>query len=153
MAAFMNREGTALTPEDLAVPAGDFGPNLATPQVLCSTADYTVNGFPRRAYLRARANFYGVNSITRFSVEHVFSTNGGSTWNAVPNSMMFLTLTDANPPLDDKTLVPFGAMDLAVGMTYRFGLRVARVEGTANPGFYCANFVQVRNRNASSPPL
>lgn len=152
MAAFMNREGTALTPEDLVVPAGDFGPDLATPQVLCTTADYTASGFPRRAYLRARANLYGVNSVTRFSVEHVFSTNGGATWNAVPNSLMSVTLTTGSPP-DDKTLVPFGAMDLTVGATYQFGLRVARVEGTADPGFYCANFVQIRNRNAASPPL
>ena len=89
-----------------------------------------------------------VGSITRFSVEHVFSTNGGSSWNAVPDSMMFQTLFFDASPNDDKTLVPFGAMDLAVGTTYRFGVRVARVEGTANPGFYCANFVQVRNRNA-----
>jgi serine protease len=153
MAAFMNREGTALTPEDLVVPFGDFSPNLATPQVLCSTADSPVTSFPRRAYLRARANLYGVDSITRFSVEHVFSTNGGSSWNPVPNSMMFQTLFVDALVNDDKTLVPFGAMDLAVGTTYRFGVRVARVEGTANPGFYCANFVQVRNRNAASPPL
>jgi serine protease len=152
MAAFTNREGTALTPEDLPVPFGDFGPNLASPQVLCTTVDYTPTGFPRRAYLRARANLYGVNSITRFSVEHVFSTNGGSTWNAVPDSMMWVTLMTGSP-LDDKTLVPFGALDLTAGATYRFGLRVARVEGTGNPGFYCANFVQIRNRTSASPPL
>jgi serine protease len=152
MAAFMNREGTALTPVDLDVPFGDFGTNLAAPQVFCATDDYTASSFPRRAYLRARANFYGPSSAARYTVEHVFSTNGGSTWNAVPNSLMSVTLFTGSPA-DDKTLVPFGAMDLAVGTTYQFGLRIARVEGTANPGFYCANFVQIRNRTSASPPL
>jgi serine protease len=153
MAAFMNREGTALTPVDLQVPFGDFALNLTTAQVVCTTGDYTVDGFPRRAYLRARANLYGVSSAARFNVEHVFSTDSGSTWLAVQGSMMSQTLAGGLSPTDDKTPVPFGAMDLAVGTTYRFGLRVSRVEGTANPGFYCANFVQIRNRTTASPPL
>ena len=152
MAAFINRAGTSLTPVDLPVPAGNFFPDLATPQVMCTTADHPLSESPRRAFVRARATLYAVSTVTRFSVEHVVSTDGGVNWIAIPNSMMFQTLVDSTTPLDDKTLVPFGAIDLVAGATYRFGLRVARVEGTSNPSFYCANFVQVRNRNAASSP-
>ena len=121
--------------------------------MLCSTDDYTVNRLPAPRVPAGAGNLYGVSSATRFNVEHVFSTDGGSTWIAVPDSMMSLTLLGGATRADDKTLVPFGAMDLTVGTSYQFGLRLSRVEGTANPGFYCANFVQIRNRNAASPPL
>ena len=68
--------------------------------------------------------------------------------------MLFQSLYVGGTPSDDKTNVPYGEMDLAVGQTYRFALRIARVGGPGTlVGVYCANFVQLRNRNASTPPL
>ena len=153
MAAFQNREGLALTPIDLPVAEEDTAPNLSTAQALCITGSYAVTGFPRRAFLRGRANPYSASTTSDYSIEHVFSTNGGATWQAVPGSMVFQSLTGGLTPPDDKTVTLYGVVDLNVGSTYVFAQRVARTGGTANPGYYCAQFVQIGNRNGAAPPF
>jgi hypothetical protein len=153
MARFQHNEGLALTPVDLTPVEEDAGPNLATPQALCETADYPVTGFPRRAYLRGRANPYSASTTSDYSIELVVSTNGGSTWQAIPGTMVFQSLTGGLTPDDDRTVTLYGVLDLNVGTTYRFAQRVARIGGTANPGYYCAQFVQIGNRNGTAAPF
>ena len=155
MAAFMNREGTALTPFDLPVATADIANvPVTSPAVACQTGDYAISGHPRRATMRARSNLWGPAGSVDLSVEHVYSTDGGGSWNAVAGSTTFQSLYAGPTPGDDKTSVPYGEMDLSVGQTYRFALRIARVGGTGTTvGVYCANFVQLRNRNSAAPPL
>jgi hypothetical protein len=142
-----------MTGFDLPVPEEDTSPNLTTPQPLCETTDYAVTGFPRRAYLRGKANVYSASSTSDYSIEHVYSTNGGTTWQPVPGSMVFQSLTGGLNPEDDRTVTLYGVLDLDVNTTYRFAQRAARIGGTANPGYYCSQFVQIGNRNGTFAPF
>ena len=155
MARFQNNEGVALTPIDLDVVEEDSAPNLATPQLLCATPapGFAVTGYPRRAYLRGKANLYSPTASGDFSIEHVFSTNGGATWQPVPGSMVFRSLTGGLVPDDDQTVTAYGVLDLNINTTYHFAHRAVRIGGTGNVGYYCTQSVQIGNRNGSSAPF
>ena len=154
MARFQHNEGVALTPIDLDVVEDETAPNLATPQALCQTSSgFAVTGYPRRAYLRGKANVYSPTASTDISIEHVFSTNGGASWQPVPGSMVFQSLTGGLVPDDDRTVTLYGVLDLNVGTTYHFAHRAVRVAGTGNVGYYCTQSVQIGNRNGSAPPF
>jgi hypothetical protein len=150
MAAFMNREGVALTTDVLPSAAANGAMSLPSPTLACVTSSYEAGDFPRRALARAFANLYSPTGGLDATVDLVYSTNGGATWTSVPNALGHVTLYTAS---DDKTLNLFGALDLAVGSTYQSALRVQRAAGTGNASIYCNNRVQIRNRNGSSPPF
>jgi hypothetical protein len=155
MAAFMNRLGSALAPVDLPPSTGVFAPSLGTPKVVCTTPDFAVVGFPRRAFVQIRASLLEAQSAATFGVQAVISRNGGVSW-AGASSFVFpsVTLLAGGPIADRKPASEQAAFDLQVGEKVRFGIRVSRQAGTANPAAIdCANFVSIRNRKASSPPL
>ena len=154
-AAFMHRLSTALTPIDLPTAVDNlWDVDLATPPVMCRTADFPVTSFPRRAFLRAMAGLSGPWGDIDLAVELVYSTNGGANWTTVPDSTMFQTVYIGGPIWDAKAVVPFGALDLAVGSTYRFALRMSAVNSTESlVTLHCAVAVQVGNRSAALPPF
>ncbi|MDH5286931.1 MAG: S8 family serine peptidase [Betaproteobacteria bacterium] len=152
MAAFMNRDGTAMTPVDLPLVAGQIGMSLGggnTVTCFSPTASFTAANFPRRARLRGFANLFGANANTTVAVQYAFSTDGGATWGLVPDSSARTRVASAAD--EDRTVNVVGEMDLAVGQTYLFGLAFSASPSVALT-VYCANQARVHNRNGTAVP-
>jgi hypothetical protein len=156
MAAFMNRLGKALTPEDLQTVAYTSpGPlDLSTPPIQCQTSDYQVLGYPRRATFNSKVNVWDPTSDVELVIDVMYSLGQGlpGTWISVSNSQVYQTLRAGGTVPDDVTMYPIGFLDLDVGQQVRFGIRIDRVSGTGNPNVYCANRVTLTNRNGENPP-
>lgn len=157
MAAFLNRLGTALTPVDLA-PAftgGTVGVAPAGNPVICPTVDFVnpPTSFPRRAVINATAILSIPTANIDVSARVVYSTNGGSTWTAISNSDQYQVLRAGLSPADHATLNPFGAVDIAVGQSMRFGIRLGLAAGSGTITAACTTLVQIWNRNGTSSPF
>ena len=156
MAAFLNRLGTALTPVILTPGAAAAAPVNLTPEpVVCSTGDYAVTGFPRRAYVHGLTNLSlptpgGVIVMAQL----VYSTNGGGSWASIPDTDHYQSLYTGATPGNHETLTPFGFADFNPGTTVRFGLQLVRWDaGSSNVTASCNVRVAIGNRNGTSPPL
>ena len=154
MAAFLNRLGKALTPEDLQTVAfTSAGPlDLTTPPIQCQTSDYQVLGYPRRATFNSKVNVWSPTADVELVVDVMYSINQGVSWISVSNSQVYQTLRAGGTVPDDVTMYPIGFLDLDVGQQIRFGIRIDRESGTGNPNVYCANRVTLNNRNGASSP-
>jgi len=162
MAAFLNRVGTALTPIDLGTAAyttpGPGAENLSASPILCQTADYAVTGYPRRAQFNSKVNVYNPTADVELVIDVMYSTSAGApgSWVSVAGSQVFQTLRAGGVVKDDVSMYPIGFVNLNVGSTYRFGVRVARVApggGAGDPFVYCENRVQIANRNGATTPF
>jgi serine protease len=156
MAAFLQREGTALTSHDVPLVVDNRALNLAAPQVACfeTTRSYAVTGHPRRARLRSFANVYGATASTAVTVENVYSTDGGATWNALPAfNAAAQTLYAGRVPAEDQTMNLYAELDLDVGASYIFGLRFSAVPAAATVSVYCSYQARIFNRNGASAPF
>lgn len=152
MAAFMNRLGTALTPVELGAVANDSVTPIpiATASVRCQTPlanAYTVTGYPRRAVFNNKANFSAPTGRLEIVADAVYSTDSGATWIAVTDSQTYQTVNAGLNPPDDVTTYQLGYLNLTVGLSYQFAVRVQSIGGTGNVRVYCANRVQIVNRN------
>lgn len=155
MAAFMNRMGTAMTPEILFV---DQNPGGVTIQggsygFVCLTSPYTVVGFPRRMVARGLA--WGiVTAPVSWWADIWYSTDGGATFGYITNYIPSQTATVGGQLTENTT---FAQMDLAVGSTYIFAILIR--ESTDLPGgtgdfsdLACHLMVEIGNRNGTSSP-
>jgi hypothetical protein len=153
MAAFMRNLGMALTPIDLPVVGGSAG--VQTPgalPVVCATADYTVTGFPRRAYVNTMATLSAPSANIDVQADVVYSINPGP-WTPVANGDQYTTLYAGATPPDQSTLAPFGSVDLNVGQTVRFGIRLSLEAGSGTVNVACSTRAQIANRNGTSTPF
>ena len=157
MAAFLNREGTALTPafltgvSDLPTSTNVTGVGGV---VACQTADYPVVGFPRTAVLDAAVNVYSPNAAIDVQGMLAVSTDGGGTWTTVGNTDKYMTLYPGAAPANDLTIPVGGVVALNVGTTYRFGIRVQRFAGTGTSiGIYCRQQAKIISRDGTSSPF
>jgi hypothetical protein len=162
MALFLNRMGEKLTPTILEpVPVADSVTqlNLSNPPagaVVCPTGDFAVLGYPRRALFGGRVNLYNPSAHGDFVTEIVYTDDapGSTNWKAVQNTAAFQTLYQGFTPAHDVSTYPQGYLNLDVGKTYRFGMRVSRYTGTvANVAAYCVNLVTIANRNGAASPF
>jgi len=163
MAIFLNRLGTALTPVDLApaVSGPVAGISPAGSPILCQTADFAVPGtaapplypFPRRAVINAAAILSGPSANIDVSARIVYSTDAGATWTAIGNSDQYQILRAGLTPVDHATLNPFGAVDINVGQTMRFAIRLSQFAGSGTITAACTTLVQIWNRNGASTPF
>ena len=153
MAAFMDRLATALTPAVVRVESQGGATDLSTQPVLCQTSDQPIADFPRTFVLSAVITALGATT-ENLSIQVVRSTGGGAfvhmnqiattfpLRNAVANNVVLFS-----SPVD-------AAAELAVGSTYKFGLRVARTTGVGNlTSFHCHLIVELRNRRGTSTPF
>jgi hypothetical protein len=127
MAAFMNRLGTALTPQKLTTDTLLGTVALALSPVVCQTADFAVSGFPRRAYLDLALAAFATGSID-MAADLVISTNGGGAWTQ-------LTAVGNRGSVAANqwgSLANLATSDLEVGENVRFGVRLSRVSGSAD---------------------
>ena len=164
MAAFMNRVGRALTPEELG-PFSYTTPlptppnpreNLTSSPILCTnTQAYSVVGYPRRAVFNSKVNVFNPTSDVELVADVMYSTQGGQagTWQSVTGTQTFQTLRSGGVVPDDVSMYPLGSLNLDVGQSYTFGIRIARVTGTGDPYVYCENRISIVNRNAAAAPL
>lgn len=156
MSAFMNRLGNALTPEDVPAVAFTSTGRLAlnTPPIVCQTSDYGVTGYPRRAQFNSKVNVYNPSTDVELKIDVMYSAAAGApgTWVSIAGSQVYQTLRAGGAVIDDVTMYPIGFWDLAVGSSYRFGIRIARQSGSGDPEVYCENRVSITNRNSATPP-
>lgn len=156
MAAFMNRMGTAMTPEILFV---DQNPGGVTIQggsygFVCLTSPYTVVGFPRRMVARGLA--WGiVTAAVTWMADVWYSTDGGATFSPIVN---YIPQQDAGAGGAMTQGSTFAQTDLAVGSTYVFAILIRKsVDLTGGTGNFsdlaCHLMVEIGNRNGTSSPF
>jgi hypothetical protein len=156
MAAFMAREGNALTSADIAPVTGIVQFSMSSsPTVTCFDAarNYAVTGAPRRAKLQGLGNVYGAASSTAVSVQFAYSTNGGTSWTLVPGQAAELTWYSGRSPTDDQTATLAGELDLVPGTSYLFGLAFSSSPATASVQVYCSQQARISNRTSASAPF
>ena len=172
MAAFMNRLGTALTPEFIArrqLGAELGAPNYSSVQTVCATGTlpatpYVVVGYPRTAIVSGLLNLFTPDGPFDVEAKLVVSTDNGATWSpAVPaerGGFAYGSLYQTAPgsatlfaPPFDISLRPQTFFDLQVGANYRFAIQAVRTAGTgAQATTYCELQVQIVNRNSNTSP-
>jgi hypothetical protein len=151
MAAFMNRLGVALTPVHLPVNAAPGAIDLDGGAVVCQTADFTVAGFPRVAYVDLAFSAHAAAAVG-LAADVAMSVNGGASW------------TNLNPATNRGhvaanqwgMLTDVATADLSVGQTVRFGVRMSRggSAGTTQVAdSRCQLRVLVHSRNGAASPF
>lgn len=152
MAAFMNRLGTALTPQQLVVDGALTAPqlDLDTAPVACSTMPpYAVASYPRRALVDLSLSVQAGTSLDVTAIP-VVSFNNGATW----------TPLAAAAGRGSVTAGQFGHVsgvavrDLNVGESVRFGMQLSRAAGSGDlTGGACQLRVQIVSRDGASSPF
>ena len=159
MAAFMNRLGTALTPEVLSAQGGTGAVVLPgqppTPALhLCQTGDTTEQVAPvqyeRQANVTASMSGLGDGNGASWNAFVHVSTDGGLTWSDLnPGTSVGMRATSAPGAWASNSATE--RMDLLPGLTYRFAIGVRRDGVVASTGNLtdgrCQIVATVSNRN------
>ena len=161
MAAFLNRLGVALTPIEMTPVSVAAAPrNLASPIVLCQTADFAIptanvapGPYPRRAYVQGAAHLSVPTAGVDVQASLQFSTNGGASWTPITGAIEYASLYTGGSPGNHVSLSPYGWADFGPGQTVRFAIVLAQFAGTGNVTAGCNLFAQIANRNPTSSPL
>lgn len=148
MAAFMNRLGTALTPQQLTVDAAPGGVDLDASAVICETANMAISGYPRRAYLDLAFAGQAPANVD-LAADLVMTIDNGVSWTqltTVPNRGSVAANSWGN-------VANLANVDLDVGQTARFGVRVQRVSGAVDlADSRCTLRVLVLSRDGQTSP-
>lgn len=151
MALFMQRLGSALSSTILVVDTvpGPIDLDAAAPIIACQTADFAVSGFPRIA--RITTTFAGnAGAALNYQHEVYVSTNGGTTW-TFTNGNINRSGTGGAQWISSNTEY---IAQLAVGTTYRWGVRLGRESGTGDfTASRCFINVEVNSRTGTSSPF
>ena len=157
MALFMNRLGTALTPEFLYrqenLTALDPDDVLSNASVICQTGDYTVTGFPRSALVMSTFAGVAANALD-FTHRIVFSEDAGATWG-------FYEVQSARGGASSSRWTNSSLQQVRnfdVNQTVRWGLYIGRAVGGAVStedfeNSRCFLTIVIFNRNSSTPPF
>ena len=151
MAAFMNRLGTALTPVQLPVDVAPGAIDLDASLVVCQTQAFVVANFPRRAYADVSFNANAPVDVG-LAVDLVMSADGGASWTNL-NTVANRGFVPAN---QWGAFSDLGFVDLAVGQTVRWGVRMTRggLPGGANlADSRCRLRVLVYSRDGAASPF
>jgi hypothetical protein len=149
MAAFLARLGGALSDQVVWREQASGAVDLDAGVVVCQSADVAIAGFPRRAYTVAVLSATG-ESETGFAAAAVASFDGGATWRPTGGGPRAAAAVDRWGAVRD-----FGSLDLEVGQTVRFGVRVNRdgMPGTADlADSRCVLRVVIGSRNGTTSP-
>jgi hypothetical protein len=152
MAAFMNRLGTALTPQQLVAEGALTAPQLDldnTPVACSTTPQFAVASFPRRALVDLSLSAQAGTSLDVTAVP-VASFDNGTTWIPLVTSAGRSSVTAGQ--WGHVSGVAF--RDLNVGENVRFGVRLGRAAGSGDlTGGACQLRVQIVSRDGTSPPF
>lgn len=150
MALFMQRLGTALSPEIIRVDAalGTIDPDLPAPNVVCQTADFTPT-YPRRTHVTTTFAGQAAGAL-QYQHDIFVSTNSGGSWNFITANINRSGTAAAQWISSSMDLV----FDMVPGTTYRFGLVIGRQAGTADfSAARCFMNLLIFNRTGTSSPL
>ena len=149
MAAFMNRLGTALTPQQLVAEGALTAPqlDLDTAPVACSTtSQYAVAGYPRRALVDLSLSAQAGTSLDVTAIP-VASVNNGA-WNPLATFAGRGSVTAGQWGHVSGVAV----LNLDVGENVRFGIQLSRASGSGDlTGGACQLRVQIVSRDGTSP--
>ena len=149
MAAFMNRLGTALTPQQLVVDAAPGVIDLDANPVVCQTSATQIADFPRQAFLDLAFAGRATAQID-IAADLVMSTDGGATWTD-------LTIVANRGSVAANSwghVANLATVDLDVGQTARFGVRMQRVAGSVDlADSRCKLRVLLLSRDGAAPPF
>jgi hypothetical protein len=151
MAAFLNREGTALTPQVLLREAVPGALDLDAAPVACQTADAIIGAFPRHAQVDGVFSGTASGTVT-IGVAPVASFDGGASWIPLVTNAPLATVQGTHW----ANVRSVAGRDLAVGQTVRFGLRVDRGGTTGSFDLVdsrCTLRAMIHNRNGTVSPL
>jgi hypothetical protein len=152
MAAFMNRLGTALTPQQLVAEGALTAPqlDLDTAPVACSTTpQFAVAGYPRRALVDLSLSAQAGTSLDVTAIP-VVSFNNGTTWIPLAASAGRGSVTAGQWGHVSGVAV----RDLHVGESVRFGMQLSRASGSGDlSGGACQLRVQIVSRDGASSPF
>ena len=151
MAAFMNRIGTALTPQQLVAESALTAPqlDLDTAPVACSTTpQFVVAGYPRRALVDLSLSAQAATSLDVTAIP-VASINNGP-WIPLATSAGRGSVTAGQWGHVSGVAV----RDLNVGESVSFGMRLSRAAGSGDlTGGACQLRVQIVSRDGASSPF
>lgn len=151
MAAFMNRLGTVMTPFQVRVEASPGAIDLDTQTVVCKSQPFLTADFPRRAYLDT--SFAGLATVDIDLVSDiVITTDGGISWNSMsPIANRGWTAANKWGGFSDIAHV-----DLDVGQTVSWGIRVTRAAGSGGStditASRCVLRATIYSRDGTSSP-
>jgi hypothetical protein len=151
MAAFMNRLGIALTPQQLVAEGALAAPqlDLDTAPVACSTTpQFAVAGYPRRALVDLSLSAQAATSLDVTAVPVASYSNGP--W--IP----LATLSGRGSVTAGQWghVSGVAVRDLNVGESVRFGMQLSRAAGSGDlTGGACQLRVQIVSRDGASPPF
>jgi len=151
MALFMNRLAVALVPsvnltEDITTPVA-----LGLPSFHCVTPQYVITDFARQIVLIGHVSAL-LNAAGSYSATIVYNTTGVSNdFDQFASGTTERTAASAATYAHASTST---AVNLDVGTTYRFALRVLRVNGATDAAQVRCNLMQMllpRERNSILP--
>jgi hypothetical protein len=150
MALFMQRLGTAVSPEIIRTDASTGGIDLdaASPIIACQTADLT-STYPRRAHVTTTFSGQAAGPLEYIHEVYV-STDSGATWTFTNNNFNRVGTAAAHWVSSNTDYVA----DLNAGTPYRFGVRLGRLSGTADfSASRCFINFEVFSRTGPSSPF
>jgi hypothetical protein len=153
MAVFLRATGEALTPQYLNQQGSLGATDLDAGTVLCQTAAFTPT-FPRTARVDTWVSFLSTAGAFNFTVQGVFSTNGGATWSSVDG--VAFSRDGASAANVWAAANNNGVVSLTPGTAYLFGARVGRAEvsGLSDPtDGRCETLVTLTNRSTTASPF
>ncbi len=150
MALFMNRLGKALTVDTLFSESGTgalMPGTVVNPWIVCGTGDTVATAYPRAVSAEATVAGLSDANTMAWSAGIYYSTDGGTSWNALGGAMPAYSKAGVWSDAAAEN-----AMDLDVGVTYRFGVGIARdtVIAATTGNFVngrCQLSVGITNRN------
>jgi hypothetical protein len=145
MAAFMSRLGNALEPA--FVHAAQFSAQAVVNAdgVVCKTAPFTANGYPRVATASAMLYHYALNSKL-VSTQLVYSLDGGTSWSNFGDLLTVAANVAASFVSQSPVAKP---VFIAPGQTVVFGINASGAE-ILDAG--CELTVRIDNRSGTSSP-
>ena len=152
MALFMNRLGTALTPNLIRVQDANVNGDYDPPLVGCVSDPVVIaaNSFPRQASFHASLMNYNASAAKMVTAAFVYRTDGGA-WTPTGDYEMWQLLSDGQARLT-MGLVG-GPLPLAVGATYEFGILASTNNFSATVQGECQMLVRIENRNPETAPF
>lgn len=126
MALFLNRLGTALTPQIIFQENGiaAFDPAVSGKRV-CQTADMTITGFPRTLLANSAVSMQISQYVRMLSIIQI-SFDAGTTWASIPDAVNSVAQRNQGTNANDWMDIPNAAtVDLDVGQTFRLGILIA----------------------------
>lgn len=151
MALFLNRLGTALSPQLTFVENSYVGVDPDGSPQLCGTGDIAAAAHPRQALVSIAFGGLSVGDLG-YSARPLVSTNGGGSWTSLNTVAIRESVTGSAWTNTAAT----GIYAIPASQSVRFAVGIARESGSASADFSqarCHLTASVLNANGSASPF